>query len=102
LEWTPSLAELASRVSTVVLSLPKPEISKAVVSDLLQATKAPELIIETSTITPQVAQELGAICQSHQVRFVDAAIANGVASMAVGEITFLRGGSAQHLFTAHR
>ena len=64
LEWVPSLAELANRVGTVVLSLPKPEISKAVVTELVQGAKAPELIIETSTITPQVAQELGAICQA--------------------------------------
>src|SRR5439155_1358725 len=63
LEWVPSLSELANRAGTVVLSLPKPEISKAVVTELVHAAKAPELIIETSTITPQVAQELGAICQ---------------------------------------
>src|SRR2546428_8746321 len=91
LEWVPSLAQLANRVGTVVLSLPKPEISKAVVTELVQGAKAPELIIETSTITPQVAQELGAICQEGQVRFIDAAIANGVASMAAGKITFLVG-----------
>ena len=63
LDWVSSLAALANRVGTVVLSLPKPEISKAVVTELVQGAKAPELIIETSTITPQVAQELGAICQ---------------------------------------
>ena len=63
LEWVTSLAELANRAGTVVLSLPKPEISKAVVTELVQGAKAPELIIETSTVTPQVAQELHAICQ---------------------------------------
>src|SRR5262249_37107831 len=86
LEWVPSLSELAQMVGVVVLSLPKPEISKAVVTELVQAAKAPELIIETSTITPQVAQELDAICQPYHVRFIDAAIANGVASMAAGPI----------------
>src|SRR5260370_35051788 len=54
LEWVPSLAQLASRVGTVGLALPKPEISTAVVMGLLQAVKAPELIIETSTLPPQV------------------------------------------------
>src|SRR5262249_53995440 len=68
--------------------LPKPEISKAVVTELVQEAKIPDLIIETSTITPQVAQELDAICQPHHVHFVDAAIASGVASMAAGENTF--------------
>jgi 3-hydroxyisobutyrate dehydrogenase-like beta-hydroxyacid dehydrogenase len=101
LEWMPSLAALAQRVGTVVLSLPKPDISKAVVTELVHATPAPELIIETSTITPQVAQELHAICQPRQVRFVDAAIANGVASMAAGAITFLVGGDPEDVAKAH-
>jgi 3-hydroxyisobutyrate dehydrogenase-like beta-hydroxyacid dehydrogenase len=101
LEWVPSLAQLANRVGTVVLSLPKPEISRAVVTELVQGAKVPELIIETSTITPQVAQELGAICQAGQVRFIDAAIANGVASMAAGKITFLVGGEPDDVARAH-
>ncbi len=101
LEWAASLSELAQKVGTVVLSLPKPEISKAVVTELVQSAKAPELIIETSTITPQVAQELDAICQPHHVRFIDAAIANGVASMAAGKITFLVGGEPDDVARAH-
>src|SRR2546429_4355510 len=101
LEWVPSLSELANRAGTVVLSLPKPEISKAVVTELVHAAKAPELIIETSTITPQVAQELGAICQPRQVRFIDAAIANGVASMAAGKISLFLGGESGGVATTH-
>jgi 3-hydroxyisobutyrate dehydrogenase len=101
LEWVTSLSALAQKVGTVVLSLPKPEISKAVVTELVQAAKAPELIIETSTITPQVAQELDAICQPHHVHFIDAAIASGVASMAAGKITFLVGGVPEDVARAH-
>jgi len=101
LEWAPTLSELAQRVGTVVLSLPKPEISKAVVMELVQGAKIPDLIIETSTITPQVAQELDAICQPRHVRFVDAAIASGVASMAAGKITFLVGGEPDNVARAH-
>jgi 3-hydroxyisobutyrate dehydrogenase-like beta-hydroxyacid dehydrogenase len=101
LEWVTSLSELVQKVGTVVLSLPKPEISKAVVTELVHAAKAPELIIETSTITPQVAQELDAICQPHPVRFIDAAIASGVASMAAGKITFLVGGEPDNVARAH-
>jgi 3-hydroxyisobutyrate dehydrogenase-like beta-hydroxyacid dehydrogenase len=101
LEWAASLSELAQRVGTVVLSLPKPEISKSVVTELVQEAKIPELIIETSTITPQVAQELDAICHPHHVRFVDAAIASGVASMAAGKITFLVGGEPEDVARAH-
>lgn len=100
-EWVPALEELGTRADIVVLSLPKPEISKATATMLVQATKRPQLIIETSTITPQVAQELHAICQTGGVSFVDAAIANGVASMAAGKITFLVGGSDADVARSH-
>lgn len=101
LEWAASVSALASRAGVVVLSLPKSDISKAVAAALVQGEKSPELIIETSTITPQVAQELHAICQERHVHFVDAAIASGVASMAAGRITFLVGGAPDDVAKAH-
>lgn len=94
LEWTDSIASLGSQVGSVILSLPKPEISKAAVAELLALDAKPDLIIETSTVTPKVAQELDAMCQASGIRFVDAAIAGGVAGMAAGTTTFLVGGTA--------
>jgi 3-hydroxyisobutyrate dehydrogenase len=101
LKWVNSVAELATSADTVVLSLPKAEISRAVVAELLSAPRVPQLIIETSTVTPSVAQELDAMCQARQVGFVDAAIASGVASMAAGKITFLVGGEPAAVSRAH-
>jgi 3-hydroxyisobutyrate dehydrogenase len=101
LKWVPSVAELATSANIVVLSLPTAEISKAVVSELLSAPQVPELIIETSTVTPTVAHDLDAMCQARQVSFVDAAMASGVASMAAGKITFLVGGEAAAVEKAH-
>jgi 3-hydroxyisobutyrate dehydrogenase len=92
LDYATSLADLARRAGTVVLSLPHPDISKQAVAELLDSTPHPGLIIETSTVTHKVAQELESMCRSRQVSFIDAAIANGVASMAAGQITFLVGG----------
>jgi 3-hydroxyisobutyrate dehydrogenase-like beta-hydroxyacid dehydrogenase len=93
LDWVSSLGDVARRAGIVVLSLPHPDISKRVVAELIQGEPAPDLIIETSTVTPTSAQELDALCQSQHVGFVDAAIASGVASMAAGKITFLVGGT---------
>ena len=101
LAWMASVTQVASRAGSVVLSLPKPEISKAVVSELIEAESAPDLIIETSTITPHVAQDLHAMCQARHVGFIDAAIANGVASMAAGKNTFLVGGAAEDVAKGH-
>jgi 3-hydroxyisobutyrate dehydrogenase len=93
LDWVPSLADLARRAGTVILSLPHPDISKRAVVELIQGEPAPDLIIETSTVTHTIAQELHALCQPRHVGFVDAAIASGVASMAAAKITFLVGGT---------
>ncbi len=92
--WAVSVAEVGAKAGTVLLSLPKPEISKAVVAELLAGGSKPALIIETSTITPKVARELGAACSAAGVAFVDAAIGGGVQSMAAGKVTFLVGGEA--------
>jgi 3-hydroxyisobutyrate dehydrogenase len=92
LDCATSLAEMARRAGTVILSLPHPDISKRAVAELLESTPPPGLIIETSTVTHTVAQELHRMCTAQQVGFIDAAIANGVASMAAGKITFLVGG----------
>jgi 3-hydroxyisobutyrate dehydrogenase len=100
LDWMTSVTALTRQAGIVVLSLPHPEISKAVVAELLQAEPPPELIVETSTVTHTTAQELHALCQPRRVGFIDAAIASGVASMAAGKITFLVGGSAEDVARA--
>jgi 3-hydroxyisobutyrate dehydrogenase-like beta-hydroxyacid dehydrogenase len=101
LDCVASVTEMANRARSVVLSLPKPEISKAVVAELLRGEARPDLIIETSTVTHTVAQELASLCQARHVSFVDAAIANGVASMAAGKITFLVGGTPEDVAKSH-
>jgi 3-hydroxyisobutyrate dehydrogenase len=100
LECVPSLVDLARRARVVVLSLPHPDISRRTVAELVTGAQRPGLIIETSTVTHAVAQELHTLCQAQRVGFVDAAIANGVASMAAGKITFLVGGTAEDVAQA--
>jgi 3-hydroxyisobutyrate dehydrogenase-like beta-hydroxyacid dehydrogenase len=92
MECVDSVAEVAARARRIILSLPAPDISQAVVTELLAGERIPELIIETSTVTPKVAQTLDGLCRARQVCFVDAAIASGVAAMAAGQVTFLVGG----------
>jgi 3-hydroxyisobutyrate dehydrogenase len=101
MECVESLGHIAASAHAVVLSLPKPDVSRFVVSELVNAATPPELIIETSTVTPSVAQELHSLCQARQVSFVDAAIAGGVAGMAAGTTTFLVGGSDEDFAKAY-
>jgi 3-hydroxyisobutyrate dehydrogenase-like beta-hydroxyacid dehydrogenase len=92
LAWAGSAAEVAARAGTVVLSLPRPEISAAVVEEIAGADSQPRVVIETSTITPKVARALAVTCKAAGIGFVDAAIAGGVQAMAAGANTFLVGG----------
>ncbi|MCY4514076.1 MAG: NAD(P)-dependent oxidoreductase [Candidatus Tectomicrobia bacterium] len=92
MEPVESVAQVGTLAKRVVLSLPAPDISRSVVTELLAAESLPDLIVETSTITPKVAMALDSLCQTRRVRFVDAAVASGVAAMAAGQVTFLVGG----------
>ena len=92
MEPVESVAQVGTLAKRVVLSLPAPDISRAVVTELLAVESPPDLIVETSTITPKVAIALDSLCQARGVRFVDSAIASGVAAMAAGQATFLVGG----------
>jgi 3-hydroxyisobutyrate dehydrogenase len=91
-ECVASVEEVAGRAKRILLSLPKPEISIAVAETLAASATRPDLVIETSTVTPKTAQTAHAICAAKGIAFVDAAIAGGVASMAAGKITFFLGG----------
>ena len=93
LQWVDSTGVVAGLAEIVLLSLPKAEASKAVVADLLGCARPPKLIVETSTITPKTARELGAMCEAAGVAFIDAAVGSGVQAMAAGQVTFLVGGA---------
>jgi len=93
LQWAGSAGEVAELADTVLLSLPKPEASKAVVSELVGCARPPKLIAETSTVTPNTARELGAMCDAADIAFIDAAVGSGVQAMAAGQVTFLVGGA---------
>ena len=92
MERVDSVAQVGTVAKRIILSLPAPDISQAVVTELLSVEPVPELIIETSTVTPKVALTLDSLCQDRKVPFVDAAMASGVAAMAAGQVTFLVGG----------
>ena len=86
------LGGVASRADVIILSLPHPDISIAVTTQIMAQPIRPKLMIETSTVTPQTAIDCAAWAAAKNVGFVDAAIAGGVASMATGQMTFFMGG----------
>lgn len=95
-----SAAEVGARARRIILSLPKPEASVAVVQEIIDAGHRPAVVIETSTVTPKTAIDCHARCKAAGIGFVDAAIAGGVASMAAAKITFFLGGEADDIAKA--
>jgi len=93
IEWADTVASALEQADCALLSLPHPDISRAVVRAIADADSRVSTVIETSTITPKVARELAAMCAESGIGFVDAAIAGGVQAMADGQNTFLVGGS---------
>jgi len=93
LHWAESAAGVAELADTVLLSLPRPEASKVVVEELTSCARPPQLIVETSTVTPNTARELGAMCDAAGIDFIDAAVGSGVQAMAAGQVTWLIGGN---------
>jgi len=100
--WSHSVEAVVADADVVLLSLPRPEISLDVVGTIASAHTVARLVIETSTITPKIAQQLAATCSTANIGFVDAAIAGGVQSMAAGENTFLVGGSEADFAAARK
>lgn len=98
-KWADSVGAVAQQSSIVIINLPTVDASRTVVTQILSATNLPRVVIETSTITHALAQELAAQCRQADVAFVDAAIAGGVAGMAAGETTFLVGGDEKDVAT---
>jgi 3-hydroxyisobutyrate dehydrogenase-like beta-hydroxyacid dehydrogenase len=99
-DWCDSIEAALAGADFALLSLPRPEISRAVVAAIAAEKPALETVIETSTITPKVARDLAAACAKANIGFVDAAIAGGVQSMAAGQNTFLVGGSQADVASA--
>ncbi len=95
LTWLPSVEDVARETDVVLLSLPHPDISRAVVELIVRSDSPPRIVVETSTVTPRLARSLGERCAEAGIGFVDAAIAGGVQLMARGRNTFLVGGSPE-------
>ncbi len=91
---------LLARASTLVLSLPAPEISATVVRTLLADLRPGALIVETSTVNPADMRRLRDLCAPAGIRVVEGAILSGVAQMAAGRSTLLVGGKPEDLDAA--
>ena len=87
---------VAERCGILILSLPNPEISKAVLAEIGAPALAARIIIETSTVSPQDIADLVSIADASGAQIVESAIVGGVHKLAAGEGTFLVGASQEN------
>jgi 3-hydroxyisobutyrate dehydrogenase-like beta-hydroxyacid dehydrogenase len=83
---------LAATAGVLVLSLPRPELSRAVLEEALPVLAEGSLVIETSTVSPDDARAQHALVRAAGHGHVDAAILSGVEQMRDGSSAFLVGG----------
>jgi 3-hydroxyisobutyrate dehydrogenase-like beta-hydroxyacid dehydrogenase len=87
-----SAAAVAEAVDVLVLSLPRPEASRAVLEEALEPLGEGGLVIETSTVGPADARAAHALAAERGAGYVDAAILSGVEQVRDGTSAFLVGG----------
>jgi 2-hydroxy-3-oxopropionate reductase len=93
-----SAADVASKCDIVITMLPDgPEVDAAILGPggVLEGAKAGTLIIDMSSISPLVAQKVGAACAAKHVDFLDAPVSGGEPGAIAGTLAIMVGGQPQ-------
>ncbi|WP_408011218.1 NAD(P)-dependent oxidoreductase [Pseudalkalibacillus sp. A8] len=81
--------ELLKHVSTLIMSLPHDESVLQTINNINFKEASNITIIEISTILPLTMEKLKAICNSYDVKVIDAPISGGPNEVKKGELSFI-------------
>ncbi|WP_313623872.1 NAD(P)-dependent oxidoreductase [Achromobacter sp.] len=97
-----SVREVADTARIVLVSLPTPDIVRAVVTgpDGLIGGERVKLYVDLSTTGPIVAREIGAALAAKGIGVVDAPVSGGVAGAATGKLVLMAAGAANDVAQA--
>jgi 3-hydroxyisobutyrate dehydrogenase-like beta-hydroxyacid dehydrogenase len=84
-----SAAEVADRASTILVSLPTPDIVQSVITEALAGGKAVRTVIDLSTTGPRVAAVCAAALLERGIVYVDAPVSGGKAGAHDGKLTVM-------------
>ena len=90
-EVAANVRTVAQQCDILMLCLPNPAISRAVLTEIGTAPLERKLIIENSTVGPDDISALLRIVEPAKARIIEAAILGGVHKLAAGQGTFLVG-----------
>jgi 3-hydroxyisobutyrate dehydrogenase len=89
-----SAAEAAAGADVVITMLPSsPHVKDVYETQIFEASEDNALLIDCSTIDPNVTVELSKAAESKKRRMVDAPVSGGVGGAESGTLTFMVGGS---------
>jgi 3-hydroxyisobutyrate dehydrogenase len=93
-----SVAEAIQGAEVIALNLPTNDAVEEVVGELLKAAKAPQLIVDFSTIPVEACRRYAArLEQATGCRWIDAPVSGGPPAAAAGTLTVMAGGEAADL-----
>ena len=84
----------------IVLCLPHPEASRAVITAIRKNLRADAVIIETSTVNPDDIIQAAALLEGCGAGIIDASILAGISQMEAGTATLAIGGDAEAVTAA--
>jgi len=90
-----SAKDVASRSDVIITMLPDgPEVEQVVLGagGVLEGAKAGGLVVDMSSISPMVAQKVGAACEAKGVDFLDAPVSGGEPRAVHGTLAIMAGG----------
>ncbi len=90
-----SAAALAQSCDTILLSLPKAAVVRAVMAEILPHLSQGSLILDTSTSEPATSQAMAAEAAKRGALFIDGPVSGGPSAARAGTMTMLLGGEAQ-------
>src|SRR5262249_30787092 len=93
-----SARETAAQAEVVVTMLPDgPQVEEAVLGKdgALEGAQPGTILVDMSSISPLVAQKVGAACEAKGVGFVDAPVSGGEPKAIEGTLAIMAGGSQE-------
>jgi 3-hydroxyisobutyrate dehydrogenase len=98
-EWVSSAASLAAEVDVLLLVVTNsPDVEELVLgAGVLQGARPGTVIVDHSTIAPDVSRRLAEECAQREVAFLDAPVSGGTMGAEAGTLTVMVGGEGEAL-----
>jgi 3-hydroxyisobutyrate dehydrogenase len=87
-----SASDLAAECDVIVLSLPKADAVRAVMTEISSYLQPDSIILDTSTSEPETSKAMSALATAKGFAFVDGPVSGGPSAARSGSMTMLLGG----------